>query len=258
MLDLNKITKICTISDVHGEYHQLLRAVSYAQAHEYFIVFLGDLTDGGSYPKECIDLVKSVVDAEQGVFIIGNHDKKFYSYSLGRPVTLKQVNIDTIRDAQDGEHFLSVYKSLVEHPLARFYLNVGNLHFAHAAIDPVVWTGNVPDLSVHRLSLADKFVYGFHTGAHTEEGWPIRSYEWIKDIPVSETVIVGHDRVGLGKPHTKVKISSAHNRGTVVYSDTSCGKDIKGPLSSVFLKKIKGKFMIQGVSQYGYCPSNRR
>lgn len=258
MFDLDTITRICTISDVHGEYEQLKRAVKYAKQEGYFIVFLGDLTDGGPKPMQCIQLVYRTIDEGNGIFIVGNHDKKFYSYSLGRPATLKPINEITLRDSGRPEQFLQVYKDLVEHKRTRFYFNIGNAHFAHAAIDPVVWTDEIPEFTTKRLGLSDKFVYGFHTGETSPEGWPIRSYKWIKDIPAGHVVVVGHDRVGLGKPHTKVKISSANDRGTVVYSDTSCGKDQKGPLSSVFLHKDKGIFKIQGVSLYDHSPGDNR
>ena len=77
-----------------------------------------------------------------------------------------------------------------------------------------------------------------------EDGYPVRLYNWVDDIPMGKTVIVGHDMRPMFAKNllTEPLVVNNTNGGRAVFMDTGCGKG--GKLSgAVYLKDKKDKLM---------------
>lgn len=77
--------------DIHGQatkLKSLLRQLGYAEtdsgwAHkDRKAIFVGDLIDGGSENREVLSIVRTMVDKENGLVILGNHELNAIAYTL--------------------------------------------------------------------------------------------------------------------------------------------------------------------------------
>ena len=68
------------VGDVHGD----SRAFSHAVATDRFVVQLGDLVDYGPDHAGTLRLMFGLIDAGNGVFVLGNHDLKLARALAGR------------------------------------------------------------------------------------------------------------------------------------------------------------------------------
>jgi len=63
-----------------------------------------------------------------------------------------------------------------------------------------------------------------------ENNSPVYTYGWINDIPMGETVIVGHQIMSRKSPTVRTNA----NNGSAIFLDTGCGKG--GQLSTVDIR----------------------
>lgn len=237
---------LATFSDVHAHAEKLKKGINYALKNNLFIVFLGDLVDGHDKPLETVLAVKTILDENAGVLVIGNHDDKFYRYAIGNPVILKGPNKQTLADVPEGgeELFLQTIKDLIEHKNSAYHYTYDNWVFIHGSCHEEVWT-DPEELS---KKARHRGLYGEVTGEEDEDGMPIRIYNWVDEIPAGRGVVVGHDRKPYGGKDLADTGPFDHTNpqgGRVIFSDTGCGKGGKLTLT-VF------KFEGNDIEQVGY------
>lgn len=225
IVDKRKYSGVLAVSDVHAEIGLVTDAVKYASERDLFVVFLGDYIDGGKHPHETVSFVKDRLDAGTAVAIIGNHEDKFYRHAIGRPVILGKDQTETLSHVSDVERFYSDFRGMIEHASTRHYFHFGTTLFVHGAAHHSIW--ELPETLVSKAKAMA--LYGEVDGTRDEIGFPVRTYSWVDDIPAGHTVVVGHDRTAMGKTTTEAVTRTSVFGGTVIFTDTSCGKStVKG------------------------------
>ena len=246
-MDIKTLTKgfdgVMTLSDVHSEFKSLYKAVEYASSRNLFIVFLGDLIDGGMMPYETIDLIYDIVQAGKGISIIGNHDDKIFRYFKGNDVSQTEYIRETV-DFVGGHRiksFSTKLSSIVTngHHIAR----VGDIYFTHGGIHWKYWKTNEVCAKVKRCAL-----YGQVLGGKDKYGYPARGYDWVNNVPSGKLVIVGHDM----RPFCKTLLNSigpvcafGSSGGSVFFTDTGSGKGPNGYISGTVLMENSGKHLFE-------------
>lgn len=227
VIDRETYRGILALSDIHGEIDALLHAVDYAVENDLFVVFLGDLVDGSEFPFEVVELTKDMLDSGRAAAVIGNHEEKFYRWSLGNPVKLGKAQLKTLDwvGEERESDFKTNIQAVVTHPRAEHYLYHGNTIFAHGGVHRSLW--EFPDVLPSKAKVLS--LYGEVDGSVDESGFPIRTYAWVEDIPPGCTAMVGHDRGAMGKSNEEQKVVANSQGGTVYFTDTSCGKKDKAP-----------------------------
>lgn len=230
---------LVTFSDIHAHAEKLKVGIRYAIKNDLFIVFLGDLIDGHDKPLETVLIVKQLLDEDRAVFVIGNHDDKFYRYAKGNAVQLKKHNLKTLEDVPEDRRplFLQTITDIVTHRNAAYTHRISNWTFVHGSAHKTLWNDrdNLEKKAKHRA------LYGQSTGESEPLGWrkllpkairdtdkdfPVREYNWVDEIPDGQNVVVGHDRNPLGN---KLKKTGPHTQpgelgGSAVFTDMGCGK----------------------------------
>ena len=225
----NKVTSgsyrgIVTFSDIHAHAKKLKKGIRYAIQNDLFIVFLGDLVDGHDRPLETVLTVKALLDEDRAVFVIGNHDDKFYRYAKGNPVELKGANKKTLEDVPPEKRklFLQTITDIVLHRNSAYTHRIANWTFVHGSAHATLWDDrdNLVKKARHRA------LYGEVNGERDEDDFPVRLYNWVDEIPDGQNVVVGHDRKPEGThlkdtgPYTK----NGEQGGSAVFTDMGCGK----------------------------------
>jgi len=238
---------LLAISDVHGEHDMAVAAVDFAAHHNLFPIFLGDLVDGAPQGLATVTLVHSLLEKGTAALIVGNHDDKFARYAKGNPVTLKPYATKTLDEAgKYREHFLQTTHDAVYHPLADNYHWTGNLMFAHGGVHRRIW-----DDPNHRSSKSRYMsLYGEVDGTVDERNRPIRTYEWVNDVPDGKIAVVGHDREALGKDPLRPAVTVNPRGGRVIFTDTSAGKRDDGVLTGATFTRAKSIFRFDGFESF--------
>jgi protein phosphatase len=202
------------VGDVHGD----SRAFSHAVATDRFVVQLGDLVDYGPDHAGTLRLMFGLIDAGNGVFVLGNHDLKLARALAGRSMrhdpmvdaTLAQLD-DDLRARAAGE--------LARAPA---WIRQGKRVFVHGGFHTVMLEQDPPEVGFDRIHgpLA-RALYGEPTGRTQPDGYPERSLRWVDRIPEGITVYCGHDRRSSdGRPY----IRTGQAGGVAVFLDTGAGK----------------------------------
>jgi len=240
-IDMSKFVGILVVGDIHSEFEPLHKAVDYARKHNLFIVFLGDLSDGGADPYATICLVHLVVRAGKGAFIIGNHDHKYVRLAAGKKVLLRSVHHKTLIEcACDADDFLVKFAELAAHENSRYVHTFDRLIFAHGAVHRSLWD------DIHNMTgkIRERALYGEVNGKRAKDDFPIRLYRWVDDIPSGYSTIVGHDRRPFGGDLLEENgpmVVRNHAGGKAFFIDTGCGKTKDGYLSGAVFAIDKGK-----------------
>jgi protein phosphatase len=232
VLNVDKFDGILTISDIHGEYQTAQRAVNIALEENLLVIFLGDLFDGGSQPLAVLQLVEHVIDQEQGIFIIGNHDDKFYRNALGNPVKLGVSQMQTVNDIPDMELFNSTLCRVIDHARSSLYAYCDQYLFAHAGVSPSLWQR--PETATGKQK--SMCLYGEVDGTRDEYGFPRRYYTWCNEVPAEHYAFVGHDRSAKGKSLDQIGEYINANGGKTYFTDCSCGKEPNNPVGVAIIK----------------------
>lgn len=219
----NNFNGILVFGDIHADYESYMKAYYYAKEHNLFFMSLGDLVDRGRFPYEVVMHMDDCVKAGIAGFTMGNHDDKFRRLFLGNKVSL---SVDARRTLEDvgpdrRDHFLKTYHDMMETPVySGLFHKFDDIILAHAASHPAMWEGVTFDKTARSRALV-----GEADGSVDDNGLPVRLYNWIEEIPMGKTVIVGHDR----KPIFDVSITvplvrTNSNGGKAIFIDTGCGK----------------------------------
>ncbi len=189
------------IGDVHGCYDELislLKAMGYyndlssrswAHPEGRKAVFLGDLADRGPHSLAVIELVASMVESGNALYLPGNHCEKLARYFSGSSVSVEHGLETTVQELQlldsntrkiIAQRFLNLYHQAPPYLL----LDRDRLLVAHAGL-PEKYHGRL-SLQIRTFSL-----YGELTGELDPHGRPIR-YNWALSYSGRPLVVYGH------------------------------------------------------------------
>lgn len=210
--------------DLHGEYDSFMRACDYADEENLFLMSLGDLVDRGRKPFEVVVSMEFLMRAGQAGFIIGNHDDKHYRGSMGNKVRFSKDAKQTLDDVGEErmEEFHKAYKAIIEDTqFGGLFHKFDDFVLVHAASHPAIWE-NPNEIG---KSARSRFLVGETNGEVYDDGYPVRLYNWIDEVPMGKTVIVGHDKQPIHNiPITNpLQVNNTHG-GKVIFMDTGCGK----------------------------------
>lgn len=220
----NNFNGMLVFGDVHADYVSYMKAFNYAEANKLFFMSIGDLVDRGHYPFETVSHMHENIKAGLSGFTIGNHDDKFRRLFLGNKVSLSTDAKRTLEDVGTvrRDNFLKMYYDIMETPIyAGIFHKLDDITIVHAASHPAMWEDKVDIGKTAR----NRALVGEAKGEIDADGFPVRLYNWIDEIPMGKTVIVGHDR----KPIFNVAITEPlvrtnANGGEAIFIDTGCGK----------------------------------
>ncbi len=124
------------IGDIHGAYKALEQALLRAKVRdEDTLIFLGDYVDGWSESAKVIDLLISLKQQQDCVFMLGNHDawtREWLNARDASPVWLKyggQSTVDSYSGfvQEDMDRHIDFYNTL-----QNFYIDAKNNLYIHA------------------------------------------------------------------------------------------------------------------------------
>ena len=144
--------KYFIVSDVHGYYDELLKALNSAgfdiNNHEHIFVSLGDLLDRGKQPKECLNFVNSLPDTRK-ILIRGNHEdlmeemisRGYHNWCDIHNGTLQTAHDligktdyeDCIRDMRNNKDYNKYISSTID------YWETNTAIFVHGWIPCYIW-----------------------------------------------------------------------------------------------------------------------
>jgi hypothetical protein len=238
----NKFKGMLVFGDVHADYESFMYAYDYAERNNYFFMSLGDLVDSGPQPYETVTKMAELVREGKAGFTLGNHDDKMYRLGQGRKVSLssdaRQTLINVTPERQEA--FLKLYAGIVDTPTySSLSHTFDDITLVHAASHPSMWSQEVS----HSKEMHARAMYGQVNGEKYANGFPIRYYNWIEEVPMGKTVIVGHDRapvfnVAITEPMVRVNTKG----GKVIFMDTGCGKG--GFLTGAVILPGKNRFKV--------------
>jgi hypothetical protein len=243
-----KFDGMLIVGDIHSDYISFKRAHDYAKSENFFFMSLGDLVDRDQFPFETVEAMHKIMYAGAGGFTIGNHDDKYRRFYKGAKV---QISADAHRTLklvgeERKDEFLKMYSEIVEDQiLSAMFHKFGDITIVHAASHPCMWE------TVERFgdTARSRALYGETNGETHSDGYPVRLYNWIDEIPMGKIVVVGHDRmpihnVPIESPLTKTNA----NGGKAIFLDTGCGKG--GFLSGMIILFEKGRFKIDSYKEF--------
>lgn len=236
----NNFKGMLVFGDIHSDYESLMKAHKFAVDNELFFMSLGDLVDRGPFPYETVSHMSTFMSEGKAGFTWGNHDVKFHRYAAGEKVSLSVDARRTLADVgpERQEEFLKMYTGIVDNAEYSGLFHVfDDILLVHAASHPSMWTGLIKTGN----SQTARALYGEVNGERHENGFPVRLYNWINEIPMGKTVIVGHDRAPiLNVPISEPMVKINSNGGKAMFIDTGCGKG--GFLTGAIILNNKKQF----------------
>lgn len=230
--------------DVHGDFQSYDRARNYAVKENFLLMSLGDLVDRGRQPYEVVESMYKLMYDGRAAFTIGNHDDKHHRGILGNRVSFSRDAKQTLDDVgpERMDEYKRMYKEIVEDKMMTgLYHKFGDFTLVHAASHPSLW--EEPKEGSTGKTARSRFLVGETNGDRGEDGYPVRLYNWIDEIPMGKVVIVGHDKQPIhNKPITEPMQITNANGGKVIFMDTGCGKG--GFLSGAVMLHGKKGFVL--------------
>lgn len=210
--------------DIHADYESLMKAHKFAVDNNLFFMSLGDLVDRGPFPFETISHMAKFISEGKAGFTSGNHDARFYKFAQGEEVSLSIDARRTLADVgpEREKEFLRLYEKIFTTPMfADLFHTFGDITLAHAASHSSMWDAR----SGPSKSQISRAMYGESSGERYNSGFPVRLYNWVDEVPMGKTVIVGHDRAPIHNILiTEPLVVTNSNGGKVCFIDTGCGK----------------------------------
>jgi protein phosphatase len=216
------------VGDVHGD----ASAFAYAADTDRFVIQLGDLVDYGPDSAGALRIMFDLMDRNQGLFLLGNHDLKLARLLLGQNVRLNAQLVTTMEQLDEGMRT----RMTAEAERAPLWLRSGDRLFVHAGFHTEMLNGPSPISQIGRaIGVNARALFGEPTGYTQTDGFPERSLRWVNRIPPGLTVYVGHDRRSNDGRPLEVK---SRNGGRAIFLDTGAGKG--GHLSWIDLPPLEG------------------
>lgn len=210
--------------DIHGEFDSFMRVYACAMDQNLYMMSLGDLVDRGRNPYKVVEVMHSLIVNDNGGMIIGNHDDKHYRGLLGNKVRFSKDAKQTLDDVgpERMAEFGRMYKEIIEDSFhVGLFQKFDDFTLVHAASHPAIWE-NPNEIG---KSARSRFLVGETNGEVYDDGYPVRLYNWIGEVPMGKTVIVGHDKQPIHNiPITEPLTVNNPNGGKAIFMDTGCGK----------------------------------
>ena len=215
---------VLVFGDVHGDFDLFEKAHKFAKSENLFFMSLGDLVDRGRNPFDVVKTMYDVIFEGVGAFIVGNHDDKHVRFAKGNKVSMSRDGKQTLDDVgpERMAEFHRMYTSIVEDKmLSSLFHKFDDITLVHAASHPCMWEPS----PVIGKSEKSRFIVGETNGETMDDGYPVRLYNWIENVPMGKTVIVGHDKMPIHNVNiTEPMVVPNKNGGKVIFLDTGCGK----------------------------------
>lgn len=218
---------IRVVGDVHGDASAFRAATAGAEAKRLFVVQLGDLTDYGPDSPGVLEEMFRVLDREDGLFLLGNHERKLRRVLLGaaKPGRTDGTEVTLAQLAAHPRAGTISARAVEEIARAPAWVAWGQRTlFVHGAFHPDMLQEPPPAnaASSRPAGALARALFGQTVrGTGSEEGYPVRLLDWIEEIPCGMTVYCGHDcRSHDGRPHVR----QGRAGGTAVFMDTGAGK----------------------------------
>jgi protein phosphatase len=213
------------VGDVHGDAVGFGAALEGARAARLYVVQLGDLTDYGPDAPGALRQAFAMLDAREGLFVLGNHDHKLRRALTGARVSSPSEavprTLSQLRAAADGEALAA--RAVQEIARAPGWLRCGRAICVHAAYHPAMLEAAPPPMAGAGKPgpVMSRALYGQVVARRDGEEFPERALRWVDQIPSGVTVYVGHDnRSSDGRPFEKASALG----GRAVFLDTGAGK----------------------------------
>lgn len=153
MINYSNYSGFDIIGDIHGHYDKLealFIKLGYIKVHNKFVhehrlpIFVGDLIDRGPKQLQTINVVRNMVENEQALCILGNHEFNAISYftkdNNGQPLralskTHKDPHCSFLEEVVDNS---ATHKSSIQwFKTLPLYIKLDNLCIVHACYDQV-------------------------------------------------------------------------------------------------------------------------
>jgi protein phosphatase len=213
------------VADVHGDAQAFAHAVDGALAADMFVLQLGDLTDHGPDSPEVLRRMFALIDARQGLFLLGNHDHKLRRALVGTSVRVQAEGLGRTLAQLDAAPDGAALKARAVEEIARApaWIRDGGRVFVHGGYHPgMLHAAPPPDAGTQKAhGLVTRALFGQVTGRMRHDGFPDRVHDWVDKIPADVTVVCGHDRRSLdGRP---LEVEGALG-GRCIFLDCGAGK----------------------------------
>lgn len=205
------------VGDVHGDASGFAAALAGAP----FVVQLGDLTDAAPErapdSAEVLRLALDMLDANRGMFLLGNHDHKLARALEGRGVRIAPALAATLAALPAA----LAARALAAIRAAPAWARCGESFFVHGAFHSAMLTQPPPAWSARPDGVLSRALFGQTTARRQPDGFPERVLDWVDRIPAGMTVYCGHDdRSSDGRPARRRGAAG----GEAVFMDTGAGK----------------------------------
>ena len=186
------------VADVHGDAEAFIAAIEGARAEDMFVLQLGDLTDHGPDSPEVLRRMFALMDAGQGLFVLGNHDHKLRRALVGEAVRIQAEGLGRtlaqLDAAPDGPELKA--RAIAEIARAPAWIRDGGRVFVHGGFHPGMLHASAPPEAGERKAtgLVTRAIFGQVTGRMRADGFPDRVHDWVDRIPRDMLVVCGHDR----------------------------------------------------------------
>lgn len=187
------MNKFVLVSDIHGN-APALEAVVERESTELEYMVLGDIHGLNGYPKETLELVRSL----DGFVLAGNHDKAIFQYGEGH------VNSDALSEFELQHTLSELNEESQEYMRDRPYMEVvqrgGNrICLCHAMPWPEKASGyemgniGMPKRDIPRYAsmLSDDYDYVFH--GHTHQQYSLDCEQFSHDVHFVNPGTLGYD-----------------------------------------------------------------
>lgn len=225
---------LLVVGDIHGNWSEFEVVLNRAKDENLFILSLGDVMDYGVENIKCFEMLNDLILDGQARMMIGNHELKLFKYinnarengvrpnrQGGIATTLEELNgLTDTQLVEFEDKFLDAFAN------SSYIVKCNDYFFAHGAIDPKFWSNLEFQKATKSMSM---FGQVDNKAPPSPDGYPIRRYEWVDDVPKDVTVIVGHDIRSKHAPYEQL----GKNGGKVIFLDTGSSKG--GQLSSMKL-----------------------
>jgi protein phosphatase len=213
------------VADVHGDAAAFIHAIEGALAADMFVLQLGDLTDHGPDSAEVLRRMFALIDARQGLFLLGNHDHKLRRALVGTPLRIQAEGLGRTLAQLDAAPDGAILKARAVEEIARApaWIRDGGRVFVHGGYHPgMLHAAPPPDAGTQKAhGLVTRALFGQVTGRMRQDGFPDRVHDWVDKIPADVTVVCGHDRRSLdGRPF----VVEGMLGGRCIFLDCGAGK----------------------------------
>lgn len=149
------------------------------------VVFVGDICDRGPQIVKSFRLVMTMVEENQALMILGNHEAKLIKKLNGRHVQVTHGLENTMEELEkEPKAFVDEVHRFLEQLPIQLVLDQGRLIVAHAGLPEKYHGKSAP--SITRFAL-----YGDVSGKRDEHGLPIRR-DWSLNYRGDAIVVYGH------------------------------------------------------------------